>query len=214
MRVSKAADKRASFRKASWIENSAGSPASRGPSSDAHVVTVAEATQRHRAAEQALRQGDLQAVRCAKAVYLNGDALDRGVLCLTKHSLRFDGWQGRIVIPVRDILEVRLGTSVLPRHAGIPLVGRIWPGRPRYAESLLLTVRVGSAVEPRVATVADLRNGIQWRDEILRCRDDYEAWTEERSRRVEEIRAAEEDLKRARQADAVRAADDRAQDTT
>jgi len=193
----------------SWIANSTTS----GPSSGAGVVTAAEATRRHRAAEQALREGDRMAVRCAKAVYLNGEALDRGVLCLTSHSLRFSGWQGRIVIPVRDILEVRLGTSVLPRHAGIPLVGRIWPGKPRYAESLLLTVRVGSAVGPRVATVADLRNGIQWRDEILRCRDDYDAWAEGRSRRVEEIRTAEEDLNRARQADAARAADDPARDS-
>ncbi len=171
-----------------------------------------EVAQRLRRAESALREADHRTVRRAPAVYLNGDSLDRGTLCLTSHSLRFDGWQGSIVIAVQDIVEVRLGTSVLPRRAGIPLLGRIWPGKPHYAESLLLSVRAGSASEPRVATVADLRNGIQWRDEILQCRDDYETWVEERSQRVREVEAAEEDLARARQADS-HAADSRPRDT-
>ena len=160
-----------------------------------------DVAQRLRHAERALREADHRTVRSAPAVYLNGDSLDRGTLRLTSHSLRFDGWQGSIVIPVRDIVEVRLGTSVLPRRAGIPLLGRIWPGKPHYAESLLLSVQAGSASEPRVATVADLKNGIQWRDEILHCRDDYEAWAEERSQCVSEVEAAEEELAQARQAD-------------
>lgn len=158
-----------------------------------------EAERRLDAAERALRRADRKTLRRAPAVYLNGESLDRGALCLTHHSLRFDGWQGSIVIPVHDIIDVRLGTSVLPRHAGVPLLGRLWPGKPRYAESLLLTVQGGSAAsEPHVATVADLRDGIRWRDDILQCRDDYDAWARERSQRVAAVEAAERDLARER----------------
>lgn len=162
--------------------------------------TVARAERRLRSAETKLRQTDHAVLRRAAAVYLNGSELDRGTLYLTNYSLRFDGWQGSIEIPLADILDVRLGTSVLPRRAGIPLLGRLWPGRPRYAESLLITVQVGTDAEPLVATVADLKNGIQWRDVILRGRDTYEAWAQERTRQVEEIMEAEGDLAQARQA--------------
>lgn len=173
------------------------------PASDAGgaAPSAAEAARHLRSAEEALRQTDRRTLRRARAVYLNGDALDRGTLRLTAHSLRFDGWQGSIVIPVHDIAEVRLGTSVVPIHAGIPLLGWIWPGKPRYAESLLITVRAGTAPEPRVATVADLRDGSQWSDAIQRSRDGYEAWARERARRVAEIETAEGDLARVRQAE-------------
>ena len=110
-------------------------------------------------------------LRRASAAYLNDSALDRGTLRLTSQSLRFDGWQGSVDIPLQDIVDVGLGTSVLPRHAGIPLLERLWPGKLRYAESLVLTVQVGTAVERRVATVADLKDGSVWRDLILRSRD-------------------------------------------
>lgn len=184
-RVAKAAHKRAS-------DNGA---ARSGPTS------VPGAVRRLESAETALRRADRETLRRARAVYLNGEELDRGTLRLTNHSLRFDGWQGSIVFPLPDIMDVRLGTSVLPRHAGIPLLGRLWPGKPHYAESLLITVRVGEGREPRVATVADLRNGIQWRDVILRGRDEYDAWTQERSQSVEDVEQAESDLAQARQAD-------------
>jgi len=176
-------------------------------------ASVAGAARRLESAETALRKGDRETLRRAPAVYLNGEELDRGTLRLTNCSLRFDGWQGSIVIPLPDILDVRLGTSVLPRRAGIPLLGRIWPGKPRYAESILITVQAGTAREPRVATIADLRNGIQWRDVILRGRDEFEAWTEERSRLVEGIGQAEGDLEQARQVSAGIAVDDQARDT-
>jgi hypothetical protein len=204
--VAKGVHKRASDREAPRLEAE-----DAGPSGARATPTAAEAEQRLRTAERALRQRDRQILHRAPAIYLNGEVLDRGVLRLTHPALRFDGWQGSIVIPVGDIVDVRLGTSVLPRHAGIPLLGRLWPGKPRYAESLVLTVRVGSASEPRVATVAGLKNGALWRDEILRCRDGYEAWMQERSRHVTEIKVAERDLAQAREAGAP-AADEKAQD--
>ena len=205
--MAKGAHKRASDRDASRLEAEAADP-----SGASAAPPAAEAERRLHAAERALRQGDRQILRRATAVYLNGETLDRGALCLTHHALRFDGWQGSIVIPVGDIVDVQLGTSVLPRHAGIPLLNRLWPGKPRYAESLLLSVRVGSASEPRVATVADLKNGIQWRNDILRCRDGYAAWAQERSRHVAEVEAAERDLARAREAGSPAAEDKEARD--
>lgn len=204
--MAKRAHKRASDRDAPRLEAEAA-----GPLGASAAPTAVEAERRLHAAERALRQGDRQILRRATAVYLNGEALDRGALRLTHRALRFDGWQGSIVIPVGDIVDVRLGTSVLPRHAGIPLLSRLWPGNLRYAESLLLTVKVGSASEPRVATLADLKNGIQWRDEILRCRDGYEAWAQERSRHVTDVEAAKRDLAQAREASAP-AAEEEAQD--
>lgn len=172
-------------------EPASGATPTNPPDARAAGVPPPTAGVRRHAAEEALRRADRRVLRRTEALYLNGAALDRGALRLTSHSLRFDGWQGSVVIPIQEIADVRLGTSVLPRHAGIPVLSWLWPGKPRYAESLLLTVRNGAESESRIATVAGLKDGGLWRDEILRCREAYGDWSRERAQRVAELEAAE-----------------------
>ncbi len=101
----------------------------------------------------------------ARGAYLNGDVLDRGVLTLGNELLRFSGWHGKVAIALKDVRDVGIGTSLLSPRVGVPLLERIWPGRPRPGYTLLVKVNDGTE-SGAMAVVTDLRDAVKWQEEI------------------------------------------------
>ncbi len=98
----------------------------------------------------------------AKGVYLNGQSLDRGTLSIGNEALRFSGWRGSVSIPLRDIQKAELGPSFLPPRAGVPVIGRLFPGERRLATTLLLTVRDAQTSADHLVVVGDLPDAKEW----------------------------------------------------
>ena len=105
--------------------------------------------------------------RRGKAAYLDGESLERGTLTLTNDALHFSGWRGKVEIPLQSIQSIALGTSLLAPFAGSPILGSIWPGKPRSGETLLLTVQDGPAATQQLAVMGDLKEAGLWQQEIL-----------------------------------------------
>jgi hypothetical protein len=94
-----------------------------------------------------------------QAVYLDGILLDRGTVQVGREHLRFRGWYGGIEIPLAAIGRCDAGRSHLPPRAGVPVLDRLWPGRPREAGTLLLAVRGDAGGPDGQVVLADLRDG-------------------------------------------------------
>jgi len=109
-----------------------------------------------------------------RAVYLNGESLDRGKLTLGNKSLRFSGWQGKIEFPLPTVTDIELGSSALPPRAGIPVLQKVWPGKPRQAQTMIFSVQDASNPEPLIAVVADLPDAHDWRREIRSAQERLE----------------------------------------
>ncbi|MCC7353445.1 MAG: hypothetical protein IT330_06760 [Anaerolineae bacterium] len=105
--------------------------------------------------------------RRSRAAYLDGETLERGTLTLTSDAVHFSGWRGKVEIPLRAIQSIALGTSLLPPFAGIPILGNLWPGRPRSGETILLTVRESPVAAQQLAVIGDLKEAALWQQEIL-----------------------------------------------
>ncbi len=103
----------------------------------------------------------------AKGIYLNGAALDHGTITIGNEALQFAGWHGRAEIALRDIVDIDIGHSVLPARAGLPLIGRYWPGARRDGESLVITVRDSASSTLAQAVIADMADAVQWRRQVL-----------------------------------------------
>lgn len=140
-----------------------------------HALETAQSVEERRRAALAsvdaeIAEIDRQVHRRGSAAYLDGDALDRGAIELTNVCLRYTGWRGRVSIPLRGVVGIELGTSRLPPRAGLPALGRVWPGRPREAGTILLTVRSDEQSEQRLAVIADVADAPAWREAILERR--------------------------------------------
>lgn len=121
--------------------------------------------------EQQLR-GMAREVRLkAQGAYLNGAALDRGTLMIGNEALLFAGWHGRAEIALHDIVDIDIGHSALPARAGLPLIGRYWPGVRRDGEALVITVRDKASSTLAQAVIADLADAVQWRRQLLAGKD-------------------------------------------
>lgn len=107
----------------------------------------------------------------AKCAYLNGAALDRGMLTIGNDALQFAGWHGRTEIALRNIVDIDIGHSALPTRAGLPVIGRYWPGARRDGESLVITVRDSASSTLAQAVIADMADAVQWRRQILAGKD-------------------------------------------
>ncbi len=101
----------------------------------------------------------------ARAAYLDGQSVDRGTLSIGNDALHFSGWHGSVSIPLKKILGIYGGTSRLSPRAGVPIVGRLFPGRPRAGDSLLLTVwgtddtERSDTAQRKLVALADLEDG-------------------------------------------------------
>ena len=96
----------------------------------------------------------------AKGAYLNGEVLDRGTLSIGNEALNFSGWHGTISIPLQHIHHIDTGISSLSPYDGVPILGRLFPGQPRKAFTLLLTIKVPDATVERLVVVADLPDAL------------------------------------------------------
>jgi hypothetical protein len=103
--------------------------------------------------------------RC-HAVYLNGKSLDRGTVQVGNELLRFSGWHGNIDVSLASIDSFELGNSKLPPRAGMPLLDRVWPGTPRAATTLLLTLQEKDSNQTSRVVLADLSDGAALQTEI------------------------------------------------
>lgn len=119
--------------------------------------------------ERAVRQVDQQIAglhatrhRTESSVYLNGKALDRGTLRLGNYAVDFSGWRGSVSAPLASIVSVELGSSNLPSRAGIPIIGRFRPGKPRARRTVIATVTGPGGTGARLMVLADLENGSDW----------------------------------------------------
>ena len=119
-----------------------------------------------RAVEAQLTAVGAEVHRRCPAVYLNGRSLDRGTVQVGNEHLRFSGWHGSIEIPLASIDSSELGPSNLPPRAGVPLLSTIWPGTPRTAVTLLLTIRATGSNQPSQVVLADLGDGTVLQTEI------------------------------------------------
>ncbi len=140
----------------------------------------------------------------AKGAYLNGTALDRGTVTIGNEALLFVGWHGRAEIALRDIVDIDIGHSSLPPRAGLPLIGRYWPGARRDGESLVITVRDRASSTLAQAAIADMADAVQWRRQILEGKDHLGDVETQREDLVARRRQAETALQEA-QADLDRA---------
>src|SRR5450759_4829550 len=102
----------------------------------------------------------------AKGAYLNGQNIDRGTLSIGNEALRFSAWHGSATVPLESIHEIDIGTSHLPPRAGVPILGRLVPGQPRQATTLLLRVRDANAASDQLVVVADLNDAQEWASQI------------------------------------------------
>ncbi len=107
-----------------------------------------------------------QVHRQSAALYVHGEAQSRGMLSLGSEDLRFSGWRGRFQIPLDAIYDVQVGTSSVPPRAGIPVLGRLAPGKARECGALLLTVRDDEQSPSRTILIADLPDAAKWRDHL------------------------------------------------
>jgi chromosome segregation ATPase len=148
--------------------------AQRQPNLDTALATLkaaqktdAEARRGVAALDSRLDHLEKDALLRAKVAFLNGQALDRGKLTLQRESLSYSGWHGKAELPLSAIQALELANSELPPRAGVPCLGRIWPGKPRPGWSLLLQMEAQAGQPSDLAVIADLRNGALWRDNIL-----------------------------------------------
>jgi hypothetical protein len=119
-----------------------------------------------RAAEARVATTRKQRYRSFPAVYLNGQALDRGTVQVGNELLRFGGWHGGIDVPIASIREFGHGRSNLPPRAGVPLLGKLWPGTPRASTTLLLTVCDQDGAPTNQIVLADLSDSTAVQAEI------------------------------------------------
>jgi vacuolar-type H+-ATPase subunit I/STV1 len=122
-------------------------------------------------------------------VYLNGASLDRGTLAIGNDLLVFSGWHGKVEIPLHAIVDIDTGRSFLPPRAGIPILSTVWPGQPRQAETLLLTVQEEKTKGRCLAVVANLPDAATWSRQIRQQQRGLDAV---RARRAELIKQNEE----------------------
>ena len=136
---------------------------------DAAKHTESERQNAVRGIENEIRLIGTSIRRNSRAAYLNGQSLDRGTLQLGNELVRFVGWRGSVEIPLTSIEAVDVGTSLLSPRAGVPILGRVWPGTPRSAQSLILTIRQTEQDESRsLAVMSDLLDSEVWQSEILK----------------------------------------------
>lgn len=95
------------------------------------------------------------------AVYLNGKSLDRGTARVGNELLRFNGWYGNTEVSLASINSFELGNSKLPPRAGVPLLDRVWPGTPRAAATLLLTIHDKNSKHTNLVVLADLNHSTE-----------------------------------------------------
>ncbi len=94
-------------------------------------------------------------------VYLNGKSLDRGTAQIGNELLRFNGWYGHIEVLLSSINSFELGNSKLPPRAGVPFLDRVWPGTPRAATTLLLTIHEKNEGRTNLVVLADLNHSTE-----------------------------------------------------
>jgi len=99
-------------------------------------------------------------------VYLNGRSLDRGTARVGNEVLRFNGWYGNTEVTLAAITRFELGTSNLPPRAGVPLLDKVWPGTPRAAATLLLTIHENNSNHTNLIVLADLSNSTEFQVKI------------------------------------------------
>jgi len=141
-----------------------------------------------------------QIYRRSRAVYLDGETLERGTLTLTGDALRFSGWRGHVEIPLRAIQSIALGTSLLPPFVGMPILGNFWPGRPRSGETLLLTVQESPTAAQQLAVIGDLKDAALWQQEILIRQQQVDQITALKTQLLSEREEATASLAKAREA--------------
>jgi len=117
-------------------------------------------------ANQRIAALDTQVHGPSGAVYVNGQALDRGTLTLSNDVLQFRGWRGTADISLRQVEAVTLGESHLSPRDGIPVLSRVWRGQPRAAGTLLLVLKNDNSTPTHQVVVADLSDAAQWCAEI------------------------------------------------
>ncbi|MBI3944039.1 MAG: restriction endonuclease [Chloroflexi bacterium] len=101
---------------------------------------------------------DLYPYDAYEGVYLDGKALDRGLLELDGGIIRFSGWRGMTEIPLQDVKAIQVGTSKLHRYAGTFLLDQLLPGEGLPAESILLFIQGSADATPRLAVIASLQD--------------------------------------------------------
>ena len=151
------------------------------PSLDAALAEHDSAKERDKAARLALGEIDrrikgleTQAHMHSRAIYLNGDSLDRGTLTLGNRTLGFSGWHGKIEFPLATVTDIELGESMLGPRAGYPVLQRIWPGKPRPAQTMLFSVQNASGPEPMISVIAGLPDAHDWRKAIRSAQERLE----------------------------------------
>lgn len=80
-------------------------------------------------------------------VYLDCQALDRGKVMVGNDQVRFEGWRGNTAVALGAITGFDTGISNLPVRAGVPVLGKLWPGTSRKADTLRLTIRQSDATQ-------------------------------------------------------------------
>jgi hypothetical protein len=65
-----------------------------------------------------------------------------------------------VIVPLLEIEQIERGQSCLPVRAGIPLIGRLIPGRPAKGETLI--IRTCSASGQRLLVLAGLPESTPW----------------------------------------------------
>lgn len=144
--------------------------------------TLSERRRAVRDIEDSLRAFDGEVHRRSAAVLLNGTSPRRGTLALGNDTVRFAGWRGRAELPLRTIVDIQVGTTVMPPRLGVPLLGKLWPGEPRLTGTLLLTVQESEDASPGIFILGGLSDAEAWRADI---QDRQTLGSEVASRRAE-----------------------------